>query len=309
MISDNLLSRPSFNINMDSDGLLSYLFLKLGGFNGTINGYNNSDDLILSESESVEKLWSNSFIDIFIPHKNAYTIDQHIIKTRGCDNLSFSTNKINPHLIMEEHIAADKSYYRKYPFSTCLLILSILEREKKITKNLNFFKPTRKGFRFADVILRADGVLDNFVDYKENVKHWAKIMMDFSQDGINTTALFDYLLNLNDETARERGLMVSRTYCENGLKKDGGFNKLKSMKENIRILNLFMATFAKYLNINVNRNSISFSIYKGKRIITNANEFENIPNIDTYAFIGVNKLSYTTGYNKSDERIDTEILV
>lgn len=58
-----LLNDRKLNINLDSDGIISYLFLKKFDIGGGIGGYNNSDD----------------FIDIFSPKEKITTVDQHTI--------------------------------------------------------------------------------------------------------------------------------------------------------------------------------------------------------------------------------------
>lgn len=130
----DVLKNKKVNINMDSDGILSYLFLKKYEKCYNIGGFNNSFNLILSENNN---LWEDAFIDIFSPKKDVVTIDQHIISP---GEQKFDFCKINPHTIIEHHFAFDNSYFSKYPFSTALFILATLEKEGEFKFGFNLFE-------------------------------------------------------------------------------------------------------------------------------------------------------------------------
>lgn len=305
---DELLNRNTVNINLDSDGLLSYLFLKMGGFNGSIGGYNHSNNEILSIYPTLEEMWNDAFIDIFVPNEKTFTIDQHILCGLFTDT-KFGKNKINPHLLIEEHFANDTSYFKKYPFSTCLFIMAILERENKNIPILDFSIPTKLDtISLGDLILRADGVLLNYNKYNDNVKYWGDKMINYSNNGANTQNIINYLFGHTKMEAKEKNENISNFYKKYGLTKDGGYNNNDTLTNNIHLLNGLIKAFSKYMDIKVEKKEIQFYHYRGNDVFLESNRFDvNLNSFDTYSFVGKDKLSYTINYHKLDDVIHTEI--
>ena len=309
----DIIGDKKLNINLDSDGILSFLFLKLGNIDGGIGGYNNSSDLILSVYDNIEDMWRNeAFIDIYSPKKGVITIDQHII-SNGIG--VYDECKINPHILIEEHRANDVSYFTKYPYSTCMFILAILEREKMITSELNLIQPLIRNkmlgdrINLCDMILRADGVLYNSIKYRKNCKEWAEKLIEFSDNGVNTRKILDYLFSMDSKDAEYKFNIISDFYVRNGLEKDGGFNGTKSIEENISIINNFMKAFATYLNIDLKEVKKKFYHFEGERgFFKDVDESLDANNLDTYAFVGKAKLSYTIGFKPSFNFIELNIL-
>lgn len=304
---NSFLERKSVNINLDTDGLLSYLFLKLGQFKGEVSGFNNSHDLILSIYPTLEEMWDDTFVDIYVGRKDVWSIDQHVVADtfEWCD---YGENKINPHLLIENHIPNDDSYCRKFPFSTCLFILAYLEKEKKITTDINLLQPVNgKDFNLMDMVLRADGVLENYIKYNKNIKDWSQKLIVFSNNGINTTKVMDYLLHLSFDEAKDKSNKVSDFYISHGLTKDGGYNPKFPLKENIQTLNQVLRSFAKYLNVSLTEWDCNLYMYKGQPSITSDWKDLTLSELDTYAFVGKTKLSYTYDFKKSNNRIEAKI--
>jgi hypothetical protein len=303
----SFLKRKSVNINLDTDGLLSYLFIRLGGFEGELSGYNNSRDLILSTYPTISEMWDDVFIDIFVGRKDTLCIDQHIISD-SFENNDYGENKINPHLLIENHISQNVSYFQKFPFSSCLFILAMLEREGNITSELNLLQPTKyKEFNVMDMILRADGVLQNYVKYNRNVKDWADKLIRFSNNGKNTTRVMNYLLGLSFDEANTKSDAVSDFYIKQNLTKDGGYNQKISLEENITILNKLLKAFSLYLGIGLKTEEKKFFIYKGEPFVTCNWQGIRLDELETYAFVGKNKLSYTKGFHNTDNSININI--
>ena len=291
---EKFLEKDTVNINLDSDGLLSYLFLKIGGFKGHISGYNNSHDLILSIHPTLGEMWDDIFIDIFVNKKESFSIDQHVISnTLEVEN---SVNKLNPHFLIENHIP-NGNYFSKYPFSTCLFILAILEKEKRIG-DINLIQPLEnKGFNLIDLVLRADGVLGNYVNYNENVKYWAEKLIVFSDNGVNTKKIMDYLLSLDLSEAKFKNDTISNFYSNYGLTNDGGYNPNKlTLLDNIKLLNKILRAFSKHLDIPLTHRENKLYLYKGSPFVTEEWDNLNFDNLDTYAFIRKTKLSYTIDF-------------
>ena len=302
---DIIKNIPFVNVNMDSDGILSYLFFKKGGAKCKIGGYNNSSDVILSKHDKEEEIWEDMFIDIFTPRKGVYTIDQHIIN--NSNSSIFDKEKINPNILIEKHIACDNTYYTKYPFSTCLFVLGLLERNEIINTEINLFQDLQT-FNLIDLILRADGVLYNFVKYKSNVKHWSDKMVEFSKNGTNTSAIINYLLSLTDEQALNKHNIINDFYIKYGLTCDGGYNKKKTLEKNLSLLNKLLKAFANHLNIETFNENITLYVYKGENgIVENNTDICNLKDFDTYAFVGKKKLSYSKNFKKTKDILGINI--
>jgi len=301
---EKFLEKDTVNINLDSDGLLSYLFLKIGGFKGHISGYNNSHDLILSIHPTLGEMWNDVFIDIFVNKKESSSIDQHVISTTL--EVENSVNKLNPHFLIENHIP-NGNYFSKYPFSTCLFILAILEKEKRIG-DINLIQPLKnKGFNLIDLVLRADGVLQNYVTYNKNVKYWAEKLVVFSDNGVNTKKIMDYLLSLDLSEAKLKNDTISNFYSNYGLTNDGGYNPKLTLLDNIKLLNKILQAFSKYLDIPLICRENKLYLYKGTPFVTKEWGNLNLNNLDTYAFIGNSKLSYTVNFENINNIVDIEV--
>ena len=304
----DLINGKNANINSDSDGQLSYILLKkcklingIGGFNGIRFSRN-----ILSEKENVEEMWNDVFIDIFSPKENVITIDQHIISSDK-KPIIFE-NKINPHLLIEHHYSHNASFCSKYPLSTFIFILSILEREKKVNFKIDLYREITNDFKFIDLILRADGALENSYKYKNNVKEWSNKIKEYSNNGKYTCEILNYLLNMDFETAKKLNEHISKFYTEHMLRNDGGYNEAYSIDFNIRNLNKFLRSYAKCFDLNLASKNKTFFVYEGKasesKIIKENNELNTF---DTYAFIRKDVLSYTKDIIKKEECININI--
>lgn len=301
------IGEKDLNINLDSDGILSYLFLKIGGLKNGIGGYNNSSDIILSTKNDVDTMWSDSFVDIFTPKENTLSIDQHIIFDKP---MRFGENKFNPHIQIEEHHANDiKSYTGKYPFSTCMFILAYLEKNKLITWNIGLLKNIRKtntllppSINLCDLILRADGVLLNFKKYRKNVEYWNDKLIEYSENGTNIKTILEYALNLTQEECEEKHNIISNFYKNYGLKDDGGYNKKLPIVDNLILINALMKSFALNLEVDLNKKKIDLYVFRANTNVIKVKDNIDLYSLDTYSFVGNNKLSYSKDF-KFDGKI------
>lgn len=302
---NELLRKDTVNINMDSDGILSYLFLKLGGFKGKVSGYSNSKDLILSVFGSVDDMFGDNYVDIFMPRSGTLTVDQHVISAEYA-RPGFGNEKINPHLMIEDRLANSGTYYEKFPFSTCMFILAMLEREGIITEKMGLMSEIGGSehldpsvINLADMVLRADGVLRNVVDYTQNVVAWSERLIKFSNNGVNTRTLLCRLLSGSMELNAMKFEQISKFYVDYGLTKDGGYSSRKPIGENIRLINLLMKSFANRLGVELEEHEVELNEYRGTKNVTVSNKFTlDLNTLDTYAFVGRDKLSYTVGFEK-----------
>ena len=304
---DIILNKPSVNINLDSDGLFSYLFLKLASYKGHISGYSNSNDLILSEYP-IDDLWSDFYVDLFTPKPNATTIDQHIIS--NSNDISFPETKINPHILIENHIANNpKSYCGKFPFSTSIFMLGLCEREGKISDDVGLFENIDYknnffggyGITLADLLLRADGCLLNRCQYERNVSYWKDKMIEFSNGGINTERVLEYLVRMPREEAQVKHGIISNGYFNYGLSKDGGYNGRIDLEENLRLIVNLFRSISKYLNVLVKECETTLYKYIGVVRDAKSDLTEDLSSFDTYAFTRNNQIKYTTDFKCCDK--------
>jgi len=303
MIGD-LIKNKGFNINMDSDGILSFLFLKLGGFNNKITGFNTSSDIILSAHNLLNKVWDDVFIDIFVQNKNTVSFDNHVVLYHPT---KINFNKLNPNILIEEHFAnSHESYRNKYPLSTNIFILSLLEKEKLITKRINSSNLAKIGanINLYDMILRADGVLNTFCGkYRGNVVNWFEKLISYSNSGANIISLFEYLSSLTFEEIKRKNNAIENFYQTYGLTKDGGYNRNISIKENVYLLNNIMRSFASYLGVELNETKNTYHIYEG--IVGEGEKVMDLTSLDTYAFVKNNQyLKYTMNFKITNKRED-----
>jgi len=300
-----LLTNKGLNINLDSDGILSYLLLKKCLKDTKIVGFNNSDHYIWSTRNKFENTNNDIFIDIFLPKKDVICIDQHVISTMPEDLIEFKENKLNPHLLIEQHHALNSSYMTKFPFQTFLFIMAMIERENNKINGIDYYAKIpniENDILFIDFILRGDGVLENYVKYKPNITNWSKKLLSFSNNGTNTKLILDYLFNLSDDEALNKTKTISDFYLKYNLAKDGGYNTKFGFIDNLKIINMFMRSYANYIGVDLEKRIETIYQYNGQTHIFKNDTLPliNLSRLDTYAFVANDRLSCTTNirYNK-----------
>ena len=122
---NEIKNREKIITNTDLDGILSASLLCKCFPHLELSGFSNSSTNIWFKKDVTKE--NSLYIDIFMTNKNTFCIDNHIINT--CDYPIESNLKINPNLL--RNITLDK-YTKKYPFSTFIFILNILENYMEI---------------------------------------------------------------------------------------------------------------------------------------------------------------------------------
>jgi hypothetical protein len=158
----------------------------------------------------------------------------------------------------------------------------------------------------CDLILRADGVLLNIKKYHKNVQYWCNKLIEYSNNGINTKKILEYGLSLKPEECESKYTVISNFYKNYGLKEDGGYNKELSIIDNLNRINALMKSFALNLDINLCKKEVDLSIFRGHTNVITENNNINLHKLDTYSFVGNNKLSYTEDFKfeKKIKKID-----
>ena len=301
------------NYNLDGDGICSYLLLKKAFPMIEFGGFTNSDKMILSRNGDDWKEFSTLFIDIFLKDDNLWSLDQHIYLNK-CDEDVYS-RKINPHGLIEERRASDASYCMKYPFSTAHFILASLERNDLISDELPFeevIDAMSNGtikITFGDLFMNLDGVLSNYLKYEKNVREWAPRLIKYSNNGKNTTKMFEYLFSKNPKDFVQTDKIIRGFYMSYGLEDDGGFNPAISMEENIRLIENLKRSFNKYIGATLDSSSVELYEYIGDRKVVQINESSKLVGCDTFAYVGKNKLSYTSDIKQSGNGYNFKIFV
>ena len=165
---NEIKNREKIITNTDLDGILSASLLCKCFPHLELSGFSNSSTNIWFKKDVTKE--NSLYIDIFMTNKNTFCIDNHIINT--CDYPIESNLKINPNLL--RNITLDK-YTKKYPFSTFIFILNILENYMEINfidleKIIGYVND--EPLYLWELILRADDTLLNSFRYKNNTNEW-----------------------------------------------------------------------------------------------------------------------------------------
>lgn len=188
-------------INTDLDGLISGMILQKF-LNWKIVGFSHcsgkpNDELWLFDSS--KDLTDCVFVDLPVCVEEITVIDQHFVlfDQLSIERYNKPKNKLNPNVMRERLFKNDSGYNeytKKYPFGTAHFILAVLENLKIITSDFSFnFEKKLGSFDLADLMLRADRVIGNTLQYTTNCIDWADWLMDFG--GTNTKTLFNKVKN------------------------------------------------------------------------------------------------------------------
>ena len=258
--------------------------------NLTIGGFTNSKDFIWLKEDVDSK--NCIYLDIFLKRNDILSIDNHVVFINESEN--FSENKINPNII--RNIGVEK-YTNKYPFSTFIFILYLLETngyyinidiDNKISYNGN-------EINIWELILRSDDTLLSSYKYKSNADDWWGWILN----NLNETNLLYNIYNkvlsfTNDKNALDNKLYVNGFLQYNFKTHNDGYKNLNSDKFAdfcSFILNIFDIEYEDFEKCEHNL------IYKTKKFNkTNYIEIEKLINsedMSTYAFIYGGELSYS----------------
>lgn len=211
----------AYVINTDLDGLLSGMLLqkycgwKVVGFS-MCNG--KPQDNLWIDPKYTTDITKVIFVDLYTTAKNYSCIDQHMVAIDDQHVLELQRDhlKLNPNIICGRSLFSNNpqnGYVAKYPFGTVHFIVNCFERIGLIKDNWRI--PTGRttdGFSALDVILRADRVVGNFIQYGPNCKSWAQWLSYGTKDSLPITlSFFSDLLSapqthLEQQNAVERKL-------------------------------------------------------------------------------------------------------
>lgn len=288
---EELKKRKYIVTNSDIDGILSATLLCYFFPNLSLKGFTNSATNIWV-TDDVNK--DNSiYIDIYMTNDKTFTIDNHIINTK---NTPINNNlKLNPNLIKGITL---ENYTNKFPFSTFIFILHILEKHFE-TNNIDLDKIIgfidNEPIYLWELISRGDDILLNCYKYKKNTDAWWVWVL-----GNNNGILRQIYNKFNLIGTRERAEEVKNKVQKFLLKT---FNLKTDGYKNINDVNFekFTSFISKsLLNIELNKpdNLIDYNVNLIRHNIYNPNDYNLIKlqedfNIISLAFVTHNTLSFS----------------
>ncbi len=297
-------------INADLDGLLSGMLLqkyckwKIVGFS-MCNGTATDNLWIDSDIAEISNL---IYVDLFTPGTGFSCIDQHMvaIDDEHCRELQQEILKLNPNIIRGRTLFSDNhknGYTAKYPFGTVHFIVNCLENIGLIKDDWSIpKKEVGSTFGAMDVMLRADRVVGNFVQYGPNCKEWANWLMDKPTHAI-THSFFSDLLE-SPEKYLEFQSSVERKLRDLGCARgDGECTELikSANKEKMDALLEWLADTMKLPKLIIPFSLNSFDKLSGYRIpVISSENAENlrecikkIPGLFSYAIVSTRQISVT----------------
>jgi hypothetical protein len=299
-------------LNTDLDGLISGMLLQKF-LNWKVVGFSHcngkpDDELWLYGSKT--DLSNYVFVDLPVCVDELTVIDQHFIlfDQSSVERFNRPKNKLNPNVIRErlfKNASGSNEYTKKYPFGTAHFILAVLEHLKIIPADFTFdFRKNLGSFDLADLILRADRVIGNTVQYTSNCFDWANWILSIG--GANTKNLFTIVeKEFRSRQLRERDVeaKVLNLGCSGN---DGDCANLFRSRDYLKLNRYF-----DYLSDSLGLEKIPLSDFInlgtlfGRRIINiNSNPilFETVKNEttnkDTFSFALVNMQTLSITYKK-----------
>lgn len=165
---NELKKRKNIITNSDIDGVLSASLLCYYFSNLSLKGFTNSATNVWVTNDVKKE--NSLYVDIYMTNDNTFTVDNHIINT--INTPINNSLKVNPNLVKGVTL---ENYSNKYPFSTFIFILHILEKHFKIEfieldKIIGYVN--QEPLYLWELILRADDTLLNSYKYKKNTDIW-----------------------------------------------------------------------------------------------------------------------------------------
>ena len=181
---NELKTRTQIAPNIDIDGMLSAMILTKAYPHLKIEGLTDSKTNIwLTKEATIDKM---IYLDFYTKRQNVCCIDQHIIDV---EDINYEDLKFNPNRQMKKTL---KNYTSKFPYSTFMYILWLMEQEG-VAPDIDLDREITDGITLLDLLLRGDGIYINCVTYFNNTSTWEKrIMMDMDENSI-LGRLFAYI--------------------------------------------------------------------------------------------------------------------
>lgn len=292
-IINELKERQYIITNSDLDGILSASILCKHFPNLKLGGFTNSFDKVWINSEVKQN--NSIYLDIYMTNPNVLSIDNHIIDFNS--EREYSSLKYNPNIIHKKSL---KTYHQKYPFSTFLYIVNILEING-YTLNIDLNKVIGKtnnneNVYVWEVLLRADDTLSNTFLYETNTKYWWKWILSNTNENSLLKQLYNILIyNVkNLDNAKIIKDKVQRFLTEKfGIFSDG-YKYIDNETFRDFVSNI-SECISKPINFDDNFNIINLEIVRLKidNTVTNFIELNKQYNIKTLAFVKKNLLSFS----------------
>lgn len=231
-------------VNTDIDGILS-AFVLCKYCNCEIVGFSNSAECVWWRADKINSIYDAVYIDMYVPRKDVYTIDQHIIAFNK-DNLSVIESlgtKMNPNIDNPRTFIPNNSYYLKYPFGTIHYILAKLGKAGiEVPFDLTKIVSSEYGdvLNIADFILRADDAMTTSLhsNYVDNAREWWWWLKRESNMSKNIVSLTEYLnscirekINVLGRKSAIAAYFRSQFGCDSP---DGGFSSVTDANGCIR---------------------------------------------------------------------------
>lgn len=278
--------------NSDVDGILSASLLCSVFPNLEIGGFTNSDNKIWVLKDVSKR--NSVYVDIYMCNDEILSIDNHIVSINKFV-VHNENNKINPNILRKRTFM---DYWTKYPFSTFIFILYIMERSGiKINMNIEtkIGETNNEDVFLWELLLRCDDTLVSTFRYHRNAKEWWDYILSDNKDSV--------LFQLHNKLLYE-------------VKNEGNANHIKSK------VNLFLKNKFRYINndgykdINIVKNEfndftkfisglyhhVSFSVDNLITYNLNAKRVKVTPNTDlttvnnnmiSLAFVNKETISFT----------------
>lgn len=188
---EELESRSQIIPNIDLDGILSGALVSKYYPHLKVVGYTDSNTNIwLDKTAQKDKL---IYLDFYSKKEGICCIDQHIL---DINDVKYEPLKFNPNRQLKK---TNKTYTSKYPLSTFIYILWILEING-VRVDLNIDATIDENVTLIDLILRADGILLNRALYQKNMTTWINFL---SQKLSNDSVLLKIFQKLEENTSEQ----------------------------------------------------------------------------------------------------------
>ncbi len=292
-------------INTDIDGVLCGIILQ-NVLNWKVVGFCDSKESIWINHNLEEEFKDIVFVDIYLAKPEFKCIDQHIVaeSLKHAKELSENINKQNPNHERYRYISNDsadnRSYKWKYPFGTIHYLIACLEG---IGYKIEFNNKTFFNVSTYDLLLRADNAaLSTVKDYKENAFDWWEWLKALG--GRQTEVLAKYCYELEESHAQKSydqlaHIFKNTFHCHS---KDGNFsNNLNIDGLSSNFIIDFINKIAEALGLSTLQLDIKMNLYKGSYFTESTNDKKaieailNDKELSTYAYVYMDKLSYTLG--------------
>lgn len=238
-LSSLFSKKPNIIINTDIDGILSGVVLcKYCGCK--VAGFSNSKETVWLRDD-IQSVYDPVYIDMFVPHKDVWCIDQHIVAVNNEHHDMFVNcgTKISPQL--DRHRIFQKwDYTYKYPFGAVHYIITLLEKEgiKVDLPSLKTVVDSVYGIRLGDLLLRADDAMKTTLNsnYMKNAQDWWTWLIGESDNAESVNLLANFLYADTPASKVDTIKANTKSYLNTNFQSrtsDGGFSQITDSQNNL----------------------------------------------------------------------------